>query len=326
MKTQLLEDIGQSATLSLVPSGRVLDSTLHNVVQDVVQSRPAKPRSAFGVWRQKPEGEPVVTAAMEVRHVVSEAVNDAASSPAEPTLGAHIAPAFQGPVFDFTPPAHPTPALDPFTPEPTRLERSGRRYLLWGACVLAGALVIQGGLWLYEERNDASALVADEQKAEPQVDKVVKRRAIAVKEFTLGPDGEVNVAPVAAASSPSPVPTPAPIVPALVLLETQPAPDVKVEAAPAPAADPKVFKAPAAPKTVAALPKPVRQVERAQFVRVARPIRAKVERAPIAEKKVAADLPNAAMLKACKEHGYQAAQCVKRACSVTKYGFVCRGK
>lgn len=324
MKTQLLEDIGQSATLSLVPSGRVLDSTLHTVVQDVVQPRPAKPRSAFGVWRQKPEGEPVVPAAMEVQHVASEAVNDAASSSPEPTLGAHIAPAFQGPVFDFTPPTHPTPALDPFTPAPTRLERSGRRYLLWGACVLAGALVIQGGMWLYEERLDASALVANEQKAEPQVDKVVKRRAIAVKEFTLGPDGEVSVAPVAPASLPSPVPTPAPIVPPLVLLEAQPAPDVKVEAAPA--ADPKVIKAPAAPKTVAALPKRVRQAERAQLVRVAQPIRANVERAPVAEKKVAAVSPDAAMLKACKEHGYQAAQCVRRACSVTKYGFVCRGK
>jgi hypothetical protein len=36
--------------------------------------------------------------------------------------------------------------------------------------------------------------------------------------------------------------------------------------------------------------------------------------------------PMEATLKACKDYGYTPAQCFKRACSVTKYGFVCRGK
>ena len=380
MKTQLLEDIGQSATLSLVPSGRVSNSTSHDVthdvaplravVQDIAQARPAtpaRPRSASGVWRQKPAREPVVPAiqppdpappleeppaiepiaSLAPLHVLPPVVNDAPVSSAEPTLGEGAAQsmlAASGPVFDFTQPSPTTVAPDVFKREPTWLERSGSRYLLWGGCALAGALVIGGGLWLYEDRKAASALalVADEMTAEPPVDKAVKRRAIGVKEFTLGADGEVQVAPPARASTASPLSQTTPTVPPLVLLESKPATAVSVD--PAPAVEPikKELQTPPKPVRVAQqappapLPKRVRQAEREQIVAAAKPVRARVERAPErqlarapvvqAETKLAADAGMAATLKACKAYGYNAAQCVKRACSVTKYGFVCRGK
>ncbi len=322
MKTQLLEDIGQSATLSLVPSGRTLDDAVHKVAQGIPQARPAKPRSAFGVWRQKPEGEPVAPAAVETQHVVAEAVNDSAISPSEPTFGAHapdIEPALQGPVFDFTPPPAATPERELFQPEPTWFQRSGKRYMLWGACVLAGALVVQGGLWFFDEPK-APALVTDELNAAPQADKVAKRRAIAVKEFTLGPDGEVSVKP---ATPPSAVPGAVSTVPPLVLLEATPvAPAAPVQAERVTLQTPQKRERSAQEARAAQVARRLVLARREQAVPPSKtaPARAQVISA---ETKLA---PEAAMLKACREHGYQAAQCVKRACSVTKYGFVCRGK
>src|SRR5215203_5942342 len=67
MKTQLLEDIGESATLSLVPSGRVANITSHQGGPDIAQAyaaAPVRPRSEF-VWRQRPAGEPVVIATQQ---------------------------------------------------------------------------------------------------------------------------------------------------------------------------------------------------------------------------------------------------------------------
>ena len=328
MKTQLLEDIGQSATLSLVPSDTVVSNRSHKAAP-ARAATPARPRSASGVWRQKPAGEPVdvVTqqpdqapplpeipppfepvAAVEAQYVPPRPPHQAAIAPVEPTLDveqAQSAPAPQGPVFDFTPPSPAAPGPDLFKHEPARAERSGRRYLLWGSCVLASALAIQAGWWLYAEREDAGtlALVADELKAEPQFDKAVKRRAVGAKEMTLGPDGEVTVAPAA------------PAIPPLVLLT----PERGAESTPA-----------------APLPKAIQHTEHERPVPAIKPARAKLERAPDrqlvrqvamqAEKKPEPESAMSATLKACREHGYLAAQCVKHACSVTKYGFVCRGK
>lgn len=358
MKTQLLEDIGESATLSLVPSGRVANTKSHQGVPDIAQARaaaPVRPRSAFGVWRQKPGGQPVALAtqqpdqqpapleaptgfepiaAVEAQPVPSQPVHEAAIPPAAPTLGANppqseTAP--PGPVFDFTPPLPTTPAPDLFKREPSWFKRSGRRYLLWGSCVLSGALIILAGLWSYAGRKDASvlALVADESKAEPQFDKSAKRRSIGAKEFSLGPSGEVQVAPAAFASSPSPLPTAAPTLPPLAMLEPDAATNTRLQEPPKPQRIAE--QAPAAP-----LPKRVRRTARTQVDAASKPARARVERAPErqlarapvlqAERKSEQDTAKAATLKACREHGYQPEQCVKRACSVTKYGFVCRGK
>lgn len=355
MKTQLLEDIGQSATLSLVPSGKVSNTNAQQGVGDIAQAPAAAsagPRSTVGVWRQKPAGETVFiateqpdqqplpaetpaaiepVAAVKAQQVPPQPVHDAAVPRAEPTLAANATqgqPEPYDPLFDFTSSWSTRPAPDLPSLESAGIERSGRRYLLWGSCALSGALIILAGLWFYEGRKDASALalVADESDVQPQIDKAMKRRAIAAKEFTLGPDGEVGVTPAAPASSPSPISRPVPTVPPLVLLEPAPAAATRVEPAAALDADREVLQTPPKPDLAAEapatpLPKRVRRAGREQVVAATKP-------APVmrAEKKSEADSAMAATLKGCRELGYHAAQCVRRACSMTKYGLVCRGK
>jgi hypothetical protein len=57
---------------------------------------------------------------------------------------------------------------------------------------------------------------------------------------------------------------------------------------------------------------PVRQVARATAVAPERPAEA--------------DTSMETLFKACRAHGYHAAQCIRRGCSVTQYGFACRGR
>ena len=361
MKTQLLEDIGESASLSLVPSGRVANSTSHQGEPDIAQARaaaPVRPRSEF-VWRHRPAGEPVVIAtqqpdeappplevpqppsepiaAVEVQQLPPQQVHEPAIPPAEPRFAAQPTqsnPVPQGPVFHFAPPWPTKPAPIRVKREPSWFERSGRRYLLWGSCVVSGALVIQAGLWLYEKRKeaDAPAPLAKQMKAEP----AAKGRAIGAKEFTLGPGGEVQEVPGAPSSSQRPLPRTAQTVPPLVLLKPDPATVTKVEPAAALEAGRVVLPAPPKPERVAQqapavpLPKAMPRTEREQLAPASKPARARAERAREpemqTEKKLALESATSATLKACREHGYHAEQCVKRACSMTKYGFVCRGK
>ena len=349
MKTQLLEDIGQSATLSLTPSKIVGNSEADNEVQNLAPAgyvEPARPRSTLGVWSQKPAGEPLIPptqqpdeqptpldlhsvfeeiAALEAQYVPPERLHEPATAPAEPLHKPAIPPAEatlapnptqsatapQDSLFDFTPPSPAPQAADPFTPAPTGPTRSRRRYLLWGACVLSGALLIQGGRWLYQERNDVGsrALIAGEAKQEPQVDNAMKRRAIAAKEFTLEPDGDVRVTPAVPASRPLPA------APPLVLPEPEPvAEQGPVSPSPKPSGQiaREQSKAAAEPATEGREREPVRQYARASGVATERPS----ER----------ETPMAARLRVCREHGYHAAQCIKRACRMTKHGFVCRGR
>lgn len=388
MKSQLLEDMGQSATLCLVPSDAADEPLASKAVQIPAPARPAKParpRAGFAVWRQKPaDAEPVASvqapdqqvtsleldnvfeeiAAMEAQYVdaapqqkssvapddVRHALAGASIEPpltstlleAEPTLASN---ATQGallakePFFDFTLPSSAQTSPDPFTPASTGFARSGQRYLLWGACLIGGVLLVQGGRWLYQDRDDSAPLaaVADEVKAEPQVDKAAKRRAIAAKEFTLGPNGDVRVTPVA------PPAQRALAVPPLVLLETQTAKEFGNDQPSSTGAERGKVEAQTMTKSVAverklstplpkASPQPTR--EKSDFA-TARASTA-IERGPTRQlARLAAntsEIPagkestTSATLKACREYGYSAAQCVKRACSVTKYGFVCRGQ
>ncbi len=292
MKTQLLEDIGQSATLSLVPSGKVANFKSQQKAPDLA---PVKPRAESGVWRQKPAGEPVEIAVQQPDQPAMEPVANVEAQHVPPDQVHEPAP--QGPVFDFTLPSPTAPSPDLFIHEPTWFERSGRSYLLWSLFLLLGALIFQGGWWLYGERKNASsmAVVAHKSKAEPQLEKVVKPRVTNAKEFTLSGDGTVQVTPAA------------PAVPPLVLLDPAPTPAAKIE--------PVAEQAPP--------PAPVRRMRLTER----QPARERApERVVQAEKKPASDTGMAATLKACREHGYHETQCVKRGCSMTKYGFVCRGK
>ena len=375
MKTQLLEDIGHSASLSLVPSSRDADFRSHIGAQTITQAPVAKvvkPRPLTGVWKARPAGVPVDFATqqqdqppppVEILPVVEPiAAADALETPSAQADEAYIAPpepapapivvqsepAPPVPVFDFAPSSPVLVVADPFTQEATWLKRSGRRYLVWGACALSVALVAQAGVWLYGERKEARALalVAAVSKAQTQADNAAKRRITAAKEFTLSPEGEVRVTPATPAATPAPVPSPSPTPPpSLVLLEPDPVPAIKVEPAVTRVADPvppqtspkprrALAQAPAAP-----LPKQRRETARAQLEAAAKPARPartradrmrdrQLARASLTQVEAKPNLPSPmeATQKACKDYGYTPAQCVKRACSMTKYGFVCRGK
>jgi hypothetical protein len=383
MKTQLLEDIGQSAGLSLVPSKTADDAKADKQVQNGApagKAAPSRPRFG-GAWRQKPAGEPPVAttqqpdrqpvplelhslieeiAALEAQYVPPGAGHAPVIAPAEPqhalgtsaaepphgpavpavepTLAAnrtHSAPPPQDPVFDFAAPSPALQAADPFTPAPTGLARSGRRYLLWGACALSGALLILGGRWLYEGRNDTRPLVssAGEAKEAPQADQVLKRPAIAAKQLTPQPDGEVRVTPAVPAS-------PSAAAPPLVMLEPDPPaatkgkqslPAGRTEFRKPPKREQAADQGPASP-----VPKPSARKAREQTRTAAVPASERREREPAPPyaraSAIAKETPSeqdttmTATLRACREHGYHAAQCIKRACSLTKYGFACRAR
>ena len=239
----------------------------------------------------------------------------------------------QDPVFDFTLPATPPQAAAPLIPAASGCTQSPRRYLLWGACLLAGGLLIQGGRWLYQQRSDAGslALVASQAKEVARVD-----GTIAAKATTPPPVAGARVQPIAAAS------TPLPAVPPLVMLKpeeytlskAEPAPSpVKSEAAPP--ARPKPRQA-AKPRSTSPVPKPSARKVQAQAKAAAVPAKERRKREPVrpparastvaAKKPARPAAASAATLKACRERGYGPGKCVKRGCSVAQHGFSCRAR
>jgi len=382
MKTQLLEDIGQSAELPLVPPKIVGASKAVKQVRDSAPAESGAPsRSRFGgAWRQKPAGEPPIAtttqvdkhpappelqslfeeiAALEAQYVPPGPQDDAAIAPAEPQHALHTSPAEalhlpatpaleptlapnpthsatapHDPVFDFTPPAPVLQAADPFTPAPTGPGR--RRYLLWGACVLSAALLILGGRSLFEGRNNAGPLVlgADAAKGAPQAHEALKQQAIAAKQSAPAPGADLRVTPAVTARPPPPA------VPPLVMLEPDPPAAAKLEQS-LPSARTERHKPPKTERAAdqgatSQVPKPSSRKAREQTHAAAVRASERRERAPVTRlaraSAIAKETPSerdttmAATLRACREHGYHAAQCIKRACSVGKYGFACRAR
>ena len=365
MKTQLLEDIGQS-TSSLASSSKVP----HSVGDKAAQAIPARlsmPRAGSSVWRQKPQGEPALSRTREPDRQTQvrekpRALAEAPDAPDGPTAAASLpdqveppaAAAFDAqssssraarpdPLFDFCPRSPPPSGQGTGSAEPSWFQRSGQRYLLWGTWMLLAALVLQAGWWLYGERKDAGSLqlVAEEFKSEPRQEQVLRRRALAAKEFILAPDGEVRVSPAPAATGElQPVRASPPIPPLAVLApETAAGTSAEHEVAGTDGGEQQegatVAEQDATPEPQSA-PERLRQSQGEQFAGDARPALDAVEAAPgrrvarASAKQVARtavqDASMAETLKACRAHGYHAAQCIKRACKMTKYGFACRGR
>ena len=386
MKTQLLEDIGQSAGAPLAPSKPVEHAKAGVMAQGPPTAgkvQPARPRSATGVWRQKPAEEPPASptqqlkepaplaldqvfeeiAALEAQFVQPgqqhapaiaqvEPEHEAPSATAKPLHAPVIlavedatvpnptrsATAPQDPLFDFTQPLPAPQDGNPVTAAPTGLTRSRQRHLLVAAGVLSVALLVLGGRWLYQERSDAGsvALIATQAKERPLVDAPVNVQAIAKRASTPEPDGAARVEPAVPASSSLPA------VPPLVMLELDPPAAIKPEQALPSAAR---GKAPATAQepahsakrgTASPPPKPSIRKAREPSRAAARPAKERPKREPVrqlarapaipAERPPAPDTSMAALLRACREHGYHATQCIKRECSVTAYGFACRGR
>jgi len=375
MKTQLLEDIGESAALFPPTSKPAGNLNTGKGVPDPAPARTAPPtraRAATGVWRQRLAGElPAPTtpqpeettpleldkvfgeiAALEAQFVRPEPQQALAVAPAEPAYQpdsafAEAAPVAQptpgvtvpqDPFFDFTPPAPALHLAAPFTPAPTGPAQSGKRRLVWAACALSAALLGWGGWYLVQERSDAGspALVASQVKGEARGDSISHEPAFAVRASKTEPRADALVPPTV------PAPSPLPDVPPLVMLEPDPPAVIKPEPVPklaaarrAPVTAPKAVRA---AKQPAASPpqKPSIRQTRERPAAVAAPAKERRQREPVrqvaraaaivAERPPTLDTSMAATLKACRAHGYHAAQCVKRQCSVGAYGFACRGR
>ena len=345
MKTQLLEDIGQSAASPLtisrakrkstagegapVPGAPVSMEKPLSVAQ--APERQASPPELHGVLEEIAALEaqyvppaphaPAVEPALHGPAPVSfDAPDRPAALPAEPTLDPQPRPGAAtppDPLFDFTPPS-PQPA--DVTPAPSWPARSRPRYLVYAVFLVSGALLIQGGRWLVQERKDAGtlALVAGEAKDAARVNQASEGRTSPAKAL---------VSDTAAAPAKPPPP--------LVLLE----PDPQAAGETVRSTDAATDGAARESRDVAEAtppPKPARRVAREGSERAVKPAVERRERDPSRQlARVSASGTNnapeqdtslSATLRACRERGYHATQCIKRACSMTKYGFACRGR
>lgn len=375
MKTQLLEDIGESAASAPLSSKSTGDTHAGKGARDLAPARqlpPARTRAAIGVWRQRIAEEPPAlmtrpledAAPLELEKVFGElAALEAQFIRPEPqqALGAshaeslrqpdialaeettvpnatYTATAPQDPFFDFTPPAPAPQAANLFMPAPSALAQARKWPLIWAVCALSVALLVWGGRYLLQERNDAGslALVASQAKGARRVDASSNERALAAATSSAQPGTNAPVPP------PVPANAPLPDVPPLVMLEPDPPAAIKPEPAPRPAARraapltaPKTVRAarqvPAAPVRKPMIHKTRQRSDLAAAPAKERPQREPVRqfaRAPVvaAERPSPPDTSMAATLKACREHGYHASQCIKRQCSIGTYGFACRGR
>ena len=180
-----------------------------------------------------------------------------------------------------------------------------RRLVTWSIAggVLAG--LAAGGLWLYEENRVEDALV------------VVANTS---------PAGQPPAVQAFAAGAPAPAPVQPAVVPEAVKpvqeREPEPKPEPKAEREAPAVAD----KAPAAaPVDVTPSRRPPR-TERAAKKRTA----AKTRRAAAADTAPVPATPSPRerreeTLMQCRAHGYDARQCIERACTMTRYGLACKG-
>jgi len=365
MKTQLLEDIGENAPLSLTPPVKagqpITGSTTQNLPPE--RSAPAVADTPQPAQAAAPDLDLDSVfdeiAALEAQYVAPVPNHEPVLEPTEPARSApddalplkpamapagsapsldpaHGATVPRDPVFDFTlplpePQAAGPQAAAPFTPAPNWSARPRRRPLLWVAGLLSAALLVGGGWWLYEEHQLAGslALVADGAKETVVV-------PTAVEESTVGTN-HMDAAPPAAPAS-----NPAPAVPPLVMLEPEAPAAAKAEPSPqAPAEQEQAgtasgSEADAARSAAFPLPKSLSRAAREEAAASAKTAPRKARPEPVrqlarasavqAERPATGEGAMTALLRACREHGYHAAQCVKQGCSLTQYGFACRGR
>ncbi|MCS0632373.1 hypothetical protein NX786_23870 [Telluria mixta] len=178
-----------------------------------------------------------------------------------------------------------------------------RRLVTWS---IAGGLLAglaAGGLWLYEENRVEDALV------------VVANTS---------PAGQPPVVRPFAAASPPPAPVQAAVVPEAVKPVPAPAPE--------PVAPAVEDKAPESAEPVAATPvdvKPPRRAARTRSVEkkrtAVRTRRPPVQEAPPVAATQSPRQRREETLMQCRAHGYDARQCIERACTMTRYGLACKG-
>jgi len=356
MKTQLLEDIGDSQSGLSAPGPRV--QATRPVMPapargtGLESASAAQPRA--GVWRSRefapmpaPMPAPVaqeraVWRSREPGPVLAEpaaapapAVAASAGLLTEPFLSVpQAAPAlhvFSSDRPDWTMPA--PPAAQPW------LERWGGKALAWSAALAAVVAVAGAGVWMVGERRVAStlAVVADHSGAasraapvpvdEPPPLRLLPREAplvvpstMPVREALPVTDAPPADGPIAAAPETAPVAKP----PDIMAKETAAKEAAAKKAAAKRAAERKVAAAKAARAERQAKEAARKKAAEADLARgLAAAQRSRQE-------SLARPAPSAAglseeTLRLCRAAGYHASACRKRGCEATRFGLVCRG-
>jgi hypothetical protein len=175
-----------------------------------------------------------------------------------------------------------------------------RRLVTWS---IAGGLLAglaAGGLWLYEENRVEGALV------------VVANTS---------PAGQAPAVPAYAAGAPAAIPAPA-LVPAPAIVAPEP-----VRPLPEPAPPVADEKTPAVADTVDVTPPRRtprnRTPEKKRATAKAR--RATTQDAPPVATEPSPRRRREETLMQCRAHGYDARQCIERACTMTRFGLACKG-
>ena len=193
-----------------------------------------------------------------------------------------------------------------------------RRLAAWS---IAGGLLAglaAGGLWLYEKQPAAGARVVAATPAPARTSPAPAASVASSRQQSIAPATTPPVQPAAAMDIVRPVPD----APAAAAVPASPAPvdadrTVKtVEAASTPATEAEPPRR-AARQPVTARKRPAEKAPRART------------RDPAPAAHVAAE-PSARqqreeLLMQCRAHGYDERRCFQRACTMTRYGLVCRG-
>jgi hypothetical protein len=175
----------------------------------------------------------------------------------------------------------------------SRAGRWKRRIVTWTVAGSAIAVLAAGGLWLYEERRVDGALVVAAQTTPPAPSAAAPPVARAAPEASVAP--AAPQAPVAAAPV-APVSTPDYAATQNIVVPVRPSSVAAGEAHPA---------APA--------------VRRQRAAANSRPASTRP-----AERAAAARLRREETLLQCRALGYDEAQCIRKACTMTRFGLACR--
>lgn len=347
MKTQLLEDIEDRYSVCDRDEFPQRGEAIAPARTPVPPTRQPVPRAVTGVWKfgmPRPASAPIDEAPTPSRVTT-------ANIEAVPELSPTVQLSQSTAVISITPPirlAGPEPSrphanldfaarpefmnadadANPFSREKTWFDRWGFRTLVWGTAVGSLALGFAGAMWLGSD--DIAASIRENAVSSANAAAVVQNTPSVqpVLDAPLPPPSASTEAPALLVASvmetaPAPVATTAVAEPAAAPIENEPVivADNSSDQEPAviaplrPRSPIKKVKSTSRPKVAKASLEPARKKPVASRVVSARPI----AMSPVM-------YPQSELLEACQSYGYNARQCERRGCMVTKFGLACRGR
>ena len=346
MKTQLLEDIEDRYSVfdrDEFPQRGEASAPARSPVQP---TRQPVPHAVTGVWKfgvPRPASAPIdeaPTPAMttaskaaipEVSPTVQLSPSTAVVSIAPPIRLSGPEPSRSRAEFDFA--ARPEfvnadAAANPFSREKTWFDRWGFRALAWGTAIGSLALGFAGAMWLGSDdiaasmrenavsSSTAGAVVQNSPSVQPVLDAPFPPPSASTEARALLVASVTETAPVPVATTAVAEPAAAPIEnESVIVADNSSDEEPEVIAPPQPRSPIKKVKSTSRPKVAKAAREPVRKKPVASRVVSARPI----AMSPVM-------YPQSELLEACQSYGYNARQCERRGCMVTKFGLACRGR